>query len=229
MPATCGPTRIPRTISTTTTGIATRGPTTVTISPATAAVATITRNEAASTPITGCPPYALMGNLRGAAGLTPRSRGLTKPTSRAASASSSLHAPSNSRVARAPVGYLSASSASSGPPLARSRASRSIDGLCPISITDGTASPTRCRRPSSPAAEASYSSDSMRTSGDPPRPGATPSSVCMARMADEHSTSAGSIRCSRMYAAIAFDPRLPRPASGRSWSGRLESFRLDLA
>jgi hypothetical protein len=52
MSATWGPMRMPSTISTTTTGMTRRGPTTVTISPAIAAVATMTRNDVASTPIT---------------------------------------------------------------------------------------------------------------------------------------------------------------------------------
>ena len=58
-----------------------------------------------------------------------RSRGLTKAVSRAPSASRSPQEPSILRSARAPVGYLRASSARSGPPEATSSARRSIAGL----------------------------------------------------------------------------------------------------
>src|SRR3954470_22614223 len=230
MSATWGPTRMPSRISTTTTGIATRGPTMVTISPATAATATITRNDVASTPITGCPPCSRCEESTPSGGrVYSRSRGLTKPTSRAPSASRSLQLPPNPRVARAPVGYLSARSASLGPAAARSSARRSIAGLCPTSITEGTLSLTRCRRASRPAADASYSSDSIRTSGDPPNPGATPSSVWRARVAEAQRTSAGWIPRPPRYVAIAFEALRPREDSGRSWSGRAESLWLDFA
>src|SRR5215207_2841840 len=90
---------------------------------------------------------AMEGNLSGAPGapgpIHSRSRGLTNATNRALSASRALHVPPNSRIASAPVGYLRASFARSAPPLARSRARRSIAGLCPMSMVEGTASGIR--------------------------------------------------------------------------------------
>jgi hypothetical protein len=62
-----------------------------------------------------------------------------------------------------------------------------------------------------------------------PSAGSILSSVSRARRAVEHKTSSGSMPWSCMWRAIAFAARRPRPASGRSWSGRLVSFQLDFA
>ena len=107
-------------------------------------------------------------------------------------------------------------SVASSPPPARPTASPSIAGLCPITSTASTVSGRRSSRPLSTTTSAAYRSPEISTlisDGNPPR---TPSHVCTALTADEHSTRCGGTdkrRACRFSRAVA---RRPRRASGRS-------------